>query len=154
MVESDSWRPPAVRLAQAAAAAAAPKPEPLTVEQFARTWVRDLDLRPATRRDYDSLLANHIVPALGTMPIEELTKADVRRRWNSLDPTKPRARSKAFPLLRNVVAGAVESELIDTNPVALPSRTRARTKRAKSIELPICTGCVEVSGWVYVVVSR
>lgn len=134
LVESETWRPPAVRLAQAAAAAAAPKPVPLTVETFARTWLRDLDLRPATRRDYDSLLANHIVPALGTMPVEELTKRDVRQWWNTLDPTKPRARSKAFQLLHNVMAGAVESELVDSNPVALPSRTKVRTKRAKNIE--------------------
>ena len=35
LVESETWRPPAVRLAQAAAAAAAPKPVPLTVETFA-----------------------------------------------------------------------------------------------------------------------
>ena len=107
---------------------------PLTVETFARTWLRDLDLRPATRRDYDSLLANHIVPALGTTPVEELTKADIRQWWNALDPAKPRARSKAFQLLHNVMAGAVESELVDTNPVALPSRTKVRTKRAKNIE--------------------
>ena len=32
------------------------------------------------------------------------------------------------------MAGAVESELVDSNPVALPSRTKVRTKRAKNIE--------------------
>lgn len=133
LVESETWRPPAVRLAQAAAAAAAPKPVPMTVDTFARMWLRDLE-RPAPRRDYDSLMANHIVAALGTMPVEELTRRDVRQWWSTLEPTKPRARSKAFQLLHNVMAGAVESELVDSNPVAMPSRTKVRTKRAKIIE--------------------
>lgn len=105
----------------------------MTVDTFARMWLRDLE-RPAPRRDYDSLMANHIVAALGTMPVEELTRRDVRQWWSTLEPTKPRARSKAFQLLHNVMAGAVESELVDSNPVAMPSRTKVRTKRAKIIE--------------------
>ena len=40
----------------------------------------------------------------------------------------------ALQIAPNVMAGAVESELVDSNPVALPSRTKVRTKRAKNIE--------------------
>jgi integrase len=130
LIESGTWRPPAIRRA----AAAETVPEPLTLEHFAKSWLTDLDLRPATRRDYDALMKNHIAPTLGTTPVEELSKATVRSWWSSLDPSKPRARSKAFQLLHNIMAGAVEVELIDTNPVVLPRRTKVRTKRAKRIE--------------------
>jgi Phage integrase, N-terminal SAM-like domain len=130
LIESGGWTPPARR----AALAAAPAPEPLTLESFATVWLNDLELRPATRRDYDSLLKNHISAPLGAVLVSDVTKPLVRAWWNGLDASKPRARSKAFQLLHNVMAGAVELEIIDTNPVVLPRRTRIRTKRAKKIE--------------------
>ena len=130
LIESGAWKPPSRR----AAAVPEPEPEPLTLERFAKLWLDDLELRPATRRDYDSLLKNHVNPALGAVLVDDVTKATVRAWWNSLDASKPRARSKAFQLLHNIMAGAVELEVIDTNPVALPRRTKIRTKRAKKIE--------------------
>lgn len=133
------WTSPAARLAAAAkdaetAAEEQEKRDALTVTKFADDWFRDLDLRPTTRRDYDSLLKNHITPTIGQMPLANVTKADVRRWWSKLDASKPRARSKAFQLLHNIMAGALDLELIDVNPVVLPSRTRIRAKRAKRIE--------------------
>jgi integrase len=130
LIEAGGWTPPARR----AALAAAPQPEPLTLERFAALWLNDLELRPATRRDYDSLLKNHISLPLGAILVSDLTKPMVRAWWNGLDASKPRARSKAFQLLHNIMAGAVEFEVIDTNPVVLPRRTRIRSKRAKKIE--------------------
>jgi integrase len=130
LIESGTWRPPSRR----AAAVPEPTPEPLTLERFALEWLDDLDLRPATRRDYDSLMKNHINPRLGSLLVQDLTKATVRSWWFALDASKPRARSKAFQLLHNIMAGAVELEIVDTNPVVLPRRTKIRTKRAKRIE--------------------
>jgi integrase len=130
LIESGGWTPPARR----AAKAAAPQPEPLTLESFATVWLNDLELRPATRRDYDSLLKNHISSPLGAVLVTDVTKPMIRAWWNGLDASKPRARSKAFQLLHNIMAGAVEFEVIDTNPVVLPRRTKIRSKRAKKIE--------------------
>ena len=130
LIESGHWKPPSRRVP----VAAEPARGPLTVAGFAEPWLADLELRPATRRDYDSLLMNHIKPTLGDVPLTEVTKATVRTWWSSLDASKPRARSKAFQLLHNIMAGAVELEVLDTNPVALPRRTKIRTKRAKRIE--------------------
>jgi len=130
LIESGAWTPPSRR----AAAVAEPEPEPLTLERFAKLWLDDLELRPATRRDYDSLLKDHISPPLGAVLVSDVTKATVRAWWNGLDASKHRARSKAFQLLHNIMAGAVELEVIDTNSVALPRRTRIRSKRAKKIE--------------------
>lgn len=130
LMETGEWTPPARRHERDHAAPSGPR----TVGEFAEQWIGDLTLRPATRRDYESLLGNHIIPALGTIPLVALDKATVRRWWTSLDPKKPRARSKAFQLLHNIMNGAVELDLIPVNPVQLPKRTTIRTKRAKQIE--------------------
>ncbi len=130
LIEADFWKSPAERSTEAAREAA----ENLTVDEFAAQWLADLRLRAATRRDYDSLLRNHISPALGRTPVRNLTKLEVRRWWREMDPDKPRARSKAFQLLHNIMGDAVEQELIEVNPVTLPRRTKIRTKRAKKIQ--------------------
>jgi len=134
VVEAGDWISPADRAAAEADARAFAERATLTIGDFAQGWIADLDLRPATSRDYNSLLANHILPTLGEVPINQLTRAEVRRWWASLDSSRPRARSKAFQLLHNVMGGAVDLELIDSNPVVLPSRTRIRTMRRKRIE--------------------
>ncbi len=139
LVESNSWKPPAIRHKEAVHPALVEPATSLILQEFATSWLTDLDLRPATRRDYDSLMANHINPMLGELAVADLSKASVRAWWGRLDANKPRARSKAFQLLHNVMAGAVELELIETNPVVLPRRTKVRTKRAKNIH-PLTVG--------------
>ena len=132
LVESGAWTSPAAR--EAAAKAKAER-DTLTLDDFVtRLWMPTLDLRPATARDYESLLRNHIRPTLGNRPITGITRGAVRAWWATLDPSKPRARSKAFQLLHNIMGGAVDLEFIDVNPVVLPKRTKVRTKRAKDRE--------------------
>lgn len=132
LVESDNWTSPAIR--QAVIHATHDPAEPVTVKEFVTSlWLPTLNLRPATRRDYDGLLENHIFPTFADMPVESITKAHVRAWWNRMDPTKPRARSKAFQLLHNLMAGAVDLDLITINPATLPRATVIRTKRAKVI---------------------
>lgn len=131
-LESGEWESPKTRKAAALAEA---NRGSLTLESFVTDlWMPQLELRAATRRDYESLWKNHIKPTLGDRAVRDLTKADVRAWWATLDPSKPRARSKAFQLLHNMMTGAVDLELIDANPVVLPSRTKIRTKRAKKVE--------------------
>ncbi|RMB62312.1 site-specific integrase [Tessaracoccus antarcticus] len=107
---------------------------PVTVSLFISGWLPSVELRPTTRRDYESLLRNHIEPQLGEVVLQELSKLHVRTWWEALDPTKPRARSKAFQFLHTALNGAVELDLLPSNPAALPRRTRIRTKTARRIE--------------------
>lgn len=132
-IESGDWTSPAARAAAAAAAEAAAEPDdaPLTIADFVASWLPDTELRSSTRRDYTSLLKNHILPTLGDVPLEDLTRARVRLWWGHLDPNTPRARLKAYQLLHNVMNAAVDAELIATNPVALPRRSRARASRRR-----------------------
>ena len=83
-----------------------------------------VELRPTTRRDYESLLRNHVAPSLDEVPLRDLTKARVKRWWEALDPEKPRARSKAFQFLHTAMNAAMEVDLLAINPVTLPRRTR------------------------------
>lgn len=135
LIESGAWTSPQARRDAEAAEAAEAERGALTLSDFVRRlWLPELELRTATRRDYDALLRNHIEPTLGRVPVRDLDRARVRAWWASLDPGTPRARSKAFQLLHNIMAGAVELELVDANPVVLPRRTKIRTKRAKRVE--------------------
>lgn len=135
LVENDEWASPKARRDAESAAQAEETRGAITLDEFVtKLWLPDLELRSATRRDYDSLLKNHIRPALGNLPVRDLNRARVRDWWAGLDPNKPRARSKAFQLLHNIMASAVEFELVDSNPVVLPRRTTVRTKRAKKVE--------------------
>lgn len=107
----------------------------LTLRSFVyQDWLPELELRPTTRRDYDGLLRNHIMPELGDRPLLSIDRATVRVWWGHLDKDKPRARSKAYQLLHNVFNGAMDADLITVNPAVLPKKKAARPKRAKKIE--------------------
>ena len=137
LIEHDSWVAPQyreqARLDAAAAAEAEREAESITVTEFIRDWLPTVELRPSTRRDYESLLRNHVAPSLDEVPLRDLTKARVKRWWEALDPEKPRARSKAFQFLHTAMNAAMELDLLAINPVTLPRRTRVRTKTARRI---------------------
>ncbi|WP_194908240.1 site-specific integrase [Catenulispora rubra] len=51
----------------------------LWVGQWLTMWLAErTDLRPATRLDYSGLIARHLLPALGDIPLEELRPEQVR----------------------------------------------------------------------------
>jgi len=103
------------------------------LNNYAASWLIDQDLRPLTRRDYDSLLRNHILPTLGPLTLTGLTKGVVRSWYLKLPKDRPRARSKALQLLHSILNTAVDTELLDANPAALGRRVGARPRRAKKV---------------------
>lgn len=135
-VERGQWESPWEREKRFAANASdgdGSQEGPVTVSQFISAWLPSLELRPTTRRDYESLLRNHIQPRIGDIVLQDLSKRHLRTWWEALDPTKPRARSKAFQFLHTALNGAVELDLLPSNPAVLPRRTRIRTKTARKI---------------------
>ena len=62
-----------------------------------------------------------LVAAFGETALDEITSADVRRWYASLDPAKKTARAHLYALLRNVLGSAVDEELIDVNPCRIRS---------------------------------
>jgi hypothetical protein len=52
---------------------------------------------------------------LDTRPVEDLSKTKACSWWGSLEASTPRAWSRTFQLLHNMMAGAFEHELIDSS---------------------------------------
>jgi integrase len=81
-------------------------------------WLPTLSVRPTTLDSYRRNIANHIVPALGDVPLQQLTRADVAG-WVSTLGASGRLSGKS---VRNVVGvltaalgDAVEFGLVTTN---------------------------------------
>ena len=129
--ESVSWVPPAVRGQRVDQTTA--MSENTTLAEYATAWLSSSELRQLTRRDYESLLKNHILPTLGDEPLSSLSRSTVREWFSGLSRDRPRARSKALQLLHAILNSAIDAELIETNPAALGRRTGARPSRAKKI---------------------
>jgi integrase len=90
-------------------------------------------IKPATRRGYADIITNHVRPRLGEVPLEDLTKADVRRLLENL--AQPDAKGKlrtsaTLARIRSLLSGALEQavddELLERNVargVKLPETT-------------------------------
>lgn len=131
LTERDEWTTPASR---AVIPEAEEAPASLTFREYvSQVWLYEVDLRPLTRRDYESLLNNHLFPRFADIPINEVTKGSVRTWFTSMDKRTPRARSKAYQLLHNILNSAVDADLIEVNPARLPKRVAARPPRRRKI---------------------
>lgn len=130
LIDAPDWTAPNERRLPTPPTQADPK---IPLRVFAASWLSRAELRPLTRRDYDSLLRNHILAPLGEVPLQDLSRAAVRAWYAGLPRDRPRARSKAIQLLHTILNAAIDSEHIETNTAALGRRSAARPKRAKKI---------------------
>lgn len=126
LIQLQEWSAPAAR------EAVRRLDQALTLKAYATSWLVSRVLRPNTQKDYRHLIEDVILPGVGDLKLHDLTRADVRRWWASLDASKPRTNAKAYALLRTIVATAVEEEIIDANPVLI--RGAGVSKRRRSIE--------------------
>ncbi len=62
-----AWLPPA-----------APKAEMVTLRDYSKAWLADRDLADRTREDYDHVLRDHVLPALGDRAVARISPALVR----------------------------------------------------------------------------
>jgi len=108
-------------------------PRGLTVRfrEFATEWLRrDPSKRPSTLARDDSVLRNHILPALGDTKLGAVTPRDVQNlvnRWSASNA--PNTVRRQYDVLRAIFSAAVELDLIGRTPcraVRLPSREEPR----------------------------
>ncbi len=108
-------------------------PSRQTVEQYMVAWLRTKapDIRPTTLQSYDGLVRVHIVPALGAVPLADLTPARIQAMVDALRG-KRSARTAAFvrAVLRNALEDAVRLGELTTNPV---DRTRGPRQAARRV---------------------
>lgn len=96
-----------------------------TLDAYARGWLRGhARLAKRTREIYESQLRLHVlpeidpdIPALGTVALAEISPALVRQWYVTLVARQsPSAAAKAYTRLRQILAAAVNDEMIAKNP--------------------------------------
>ena len=106
-----------------------------TVSSWVRAWYEvyaEPRIRPNTKLYYKNYIENHIVPEIGTIPLDKLTTIQIQRFYNNVQKSG-RVQRKGFPelkdkslsprvvrgihtLLNNSLEQAVAERLILTNP--------------------------------------
>jgi integrase len=90
--------------------------------EYLRYIEHDRQRKPSTLRDYDSIFRNHVLPHLGSIPLEDLTPERVER-WaaREIDPDghlANRTREKTITVFHGVMERARKRFRLPTNPVA------------------------------------
>ena len=106
-----------------------------TVASWMKTWYEvyaEPRIRPNTKAYYTNYIENHIIPGIGSVPLDKLTTIQIQRFYNTLQKTG-RVQRKNFPplkdaslsprvvrgvhtLLHNCLEQAVAERLILANP--------------------------------------
>lgn len=101
-------------------------PSDLTVGQWLDQWIRDYgcDWKHQTRYSYSRIVKRDLQPALGAIPLQELTPLDVRAFYSALEERGLAANTRlhVHRVLFQALAVAEEAEIIDSNPMR---KTRA-----------------------------
>lgn len=114
-------------------------PNRTTVSEWLDTWVKDYlgNTKPHTKKSYQSIITNHINPAIGAIKLTSLTPMHVQRLINSIRSTKktmlgdkvnPKTVKNVHGVLHSALNQAVQCGLIRTNPAdrtILPKRAKA-----------------------------
>ncbi|MEH3141182.1 MAG: tyrosine-type recombinase/integrase [Mycobacterium kyogaense] len=117
-----SWKPPAALNAESG----------LTLADYANAWlpkrkVRGRPLKDRTREHYRKLLDEHVLPALGAIPVASLSKEDVETWYDEkLSADTPTLRAHAYGLLSTIMNSAVADKKAGTNPCVIRGAGTAR----------------------------
>ncbi len=113
----------------------ADEPEPITFADYAARWLahRQVAGRPIkarTRRHYQQILDGHLLDCFGPKQLAAIKPKDVRAWYVETLTDRPTMRAHAYSLLRTILAGAVNDELIDANPARIVGAGSAKRARA------------------------
>jgi integrase len=113
--------------------AAAPEPEPQTLAAYARAWLASHPVDETTRDWYRRSLENWVLPELGGLPLDQITRDKVAAWHAACAPGLPRARAGAYQRLRQVMGRAVEDGIVPANPCAVKGGGKAPTAHDEEI---------------------
>jgi integrase len=89
----------------------------VTFEAYARAWLtHQLHQRAGTAEQASSKLVLHAFPAIGSIPVAKVTRADVQRMVSEATGLGPDARRVLYVYVRAVFGAAVEDRLIQVSP--------------------------------------
>lgn len=119
-IDDGLWTPPE-----------AGEPEALpTFGAVAEEWLtkRPRPLKPRTEADYRQLLDRLILPALGDVPVDQITRDQAEAWYFSLPQDKPVLRAHAYGLARSIMGRAVKRYDLPRNPIDVEGATVKRRK--------------------------
>jgi integrase len=103
--------------------------------RYAEEWLdHRVDLAERTVELYAWLLARHVVPTFGAVPLPSIGTADVRRWHAGIARTRPTTAAKAYRLMSSIMRSAVMDGLIEKSPCQIRG---ASVERAP--ERPVAT---------------
>ena len=116
-----------------------PRSRRVTLGRYGTEWLATRgDLRPKTQQLYDYLFRQFIEATLGNVPVERIDAPRVRRWYGELsDGSQSQATiAKAYRLLKQILAAAVEDRLIRVNPCNIrgASSEHSAERRVPSVE--------------------
>jgi integrase len=108
------------------------RPEPPrkvdTFAAYAASWLATRKLTPRTADEYRKLLDGHLLPAFGSLALDEITPPKVRA-WHAGLATGPTRKAHAYGLLHAILATAVADDALTANPARIRGATQVRRAR-------------------------
>ena len=119
-----------------------------TVSEWAKKWLKDYKknaIGDAWYKQTESILRNHILPSLGSMPLKDVNAADIRRLMNKKARYSESHQRKIAQTILQIFGSAVENDIIDKLPTtkikvavtSRESRTRAITDEERKLTLKV-----------------
>ena len=105
-----------------------PAKDGISLEKYARAWISGAGLKVSTVRFYLEKLKNHIEPVLGSLPVHQITRADVKRLLTELNAKglKPKTITGVIRTLSTFLSEAVEDGHLQANPALRPGRLKRK----------------------------
>ncbi|WP_448071800.1 site-specific integrase [Georgenia yuyongxinii] len=133
LIDRDLWTPPRERERRARLDAQ----RGITFAEWAERSIAGKQLRPSTRYRYEGALRKRILPELGDIPLQELSRLDVTNWYTKMRAqlaSEARAEHRrgdgcgaafsAYQVLSSVLNDAVDHELLETSPARVKGALR------------------------------
>ncbi len=104
-------------------------------EEFLRYVEHDLDRKPSTLCDYRSVIRAHLLPAFGSLRIEDVT-ADRIEAWKGTLRMSNRTKIKLLTVLNGIMTRARKLHHLPINPLADVEKPRHRTSAGIEVFSP------------------
>lgn len=121
-----------------------------TVAGYLRSWIgglrdaRHQRVRPRTLDHYEMIVERHIIPALGTLRLSQLTVPKVQA-WIDADPASARSVNHHRAVLRLALNRAVRHRLIAYNPAALVEVPDVEADKSDPLTVPEVRALLEAT---------
>ena len=127
-------------------ASADPTPGKTLFSDWAETWWATRDVRASTKASQHTMMNRHIVPHWGQWRLIDI-KADHIRQWMvelarggdcprgpDMSPLQPSTVNKVLTMMKLCMAGAVDADLIETNPATRVKQMTSRPDERRFLE--------------------